>query len=61
MRKELEKKIIKKCIYKKDGDKVEFFDNAAKALGIIFMKFDSQEEMNDILGNINSYYKVVVE
>ena len=58
---EVEKRIVKKCIYKKDGDKVEFFDNAAKALGIIFMKFDSQEEMNDILGNINSYYKVVVE
>lgn len=58
---ELEKRIVKKCLYKKDGDKVEFFDNAAKALGIIFMKFDSQEEMTSILGNINKYYKVVVE
>lgn len=58
---ELEKRIVKKCLYKKDGDKVEFFDNAAKALGIIFMKFDSQEEMSSILGNINKYYKVVVE
>lgn len=58
---ELEKRIVKKCLYKKNGDKVEFFDNAAKALGIIFMKFDSQEEMISILGNINKYYKVVVE
>ena len=58
---ELEKRIVKKCLYKKDGDKVEFFDNAAKALGIIFMKFDSQEEMSGILGKINEYYKVVVE
>lgn len=58
---ELEKRIVKKCLYKKDGDIVEFFDNAAKALGIIFMKFDSQEEMSSILGNINKYYKVVVE
>lgn len=58
---ELENRIVKKCLYKKDGDIVEFFDNAAKALGIIFMKFDSQEEMSSILGNINKYYKVVVE
>ena len=47
--------------YKKDGDKVEFFDNAAKALGIIFMRFNNMEEMSGILGNINEYYKVVVE
>lgn len=58
---ELEKRIVKKCLYKKDGDKVEFFDNAAKALGIIFLKFDSQEEMSSMLGNINEHYKVVVE
>lgn len=58
---ELEKRIIKKCLYKKEGDKVEFFDNAAKSLGIIFMKFDNQEDLSSILGNINEYYKVVVE
>ena len=58
---ELEKKIVKKCLYKKGGDKVEFFDNAAKALGIIFMKFDNQEDMSSILGSINEHYKVVVE
>lgn len=58
---EVEKRIVKKCLYKKEGDKVEFFDNAAKALGIIFMKFDNQEEMSGILGNINEYYRVVVE
>lgn len=58
---EIEKKIIKKCLYKKTGDKVEYFDNAAKALGIIFMKFENQEEMNCILNNINKHYKVVIE
>lgn len=55
---EIEKFIIKKCLYKKAGDEVEYFDNAAKALGIIFMKFSSQEEMDSILGNINSHYTV---
>lgn len=58
---ELENKIIRECLYKKTGDDVAFFDNAAKALGIIFMKFNNQEEMTDILTNINEYYSVVVE
>lgn len=58
---ELEKRIVKKCLYKKDGDKVEFFDNAAKALGIIFMKFDSQEEMLSTLRSINKQIRVVLE
>lgn len=57
----LEKRIIKKCIYKKKGDNVKYFDNAANALGIIFMKFDNQHEMNEILMNINRYYEVVVK
>ena len=58
---ELEKRIIKKCLYKKDGDKVEFFDNAAKALGIIFMKFFDRKEMMDMLTHINECYTVIVE
>ena len=56
----LENRIIKKCLYKKAGDKIEYFDNAAKALGIIFMKFENQEEMNTILKNINNYIRVIV-
>ena len=59
--KKLDEKIIKKCLYKKTGDYVEYFDNAAKALGIIFMKFEDKDEMDSILSNINSMYTVVVE
>lgn len=58
---ELESKIIKKCLYRKEGDDIYYFDNASKALGIIFMKFDNQEEMSRILDNINNLYNVVVE
>lgn len=58
---ELEKKITKKCLYKKTGDKVEYFDNAAKALGIIFMKFDSQEEMTEMLESINKRIYVSIQ
>jgi hypothetical protein len=55
---ELEKYIIKKCFYKKEGDAVEYFDNAAKSLGIIFMKFDDKETMEYLLKNINKNIKV---
>ena len=55
---EINKYIVKKYLYKKNGDKVEFFDNASKALGIIFMKFNNQTEMNTILRNINDNYTV---
>lgn len=58
---ELEQRIVKKCLYKKPGDPVEYFDNAAKALGILFMKFSSQDEMIDILKNINNAYHVITE
>lgn len=57
---ELEKYIVKKCIYKKPGDRVEYFDNAAKALGIIFLKFENEEQMKEVLKNIGSYINIHV-
>lgn len=47
--------IIRKSIYKKPGDSVEYFDNAAKALGILFMKFPDAKTMTKILADINSH------
>lgn len=55
----IEKYIIKKVFYKKQGDFIEFFDNASKALGIIFMKFSSREEMFSVLDNINNEYTII--
>lgn len=57
----LDRYIIKKCIYKKIGDKVEFFQNASKVLGIIFLKFANNQEMQDILESINSYINIEIE
>lgn len=54
----LEKYIIKKCIYKKNGDNVYYFDNASKALGIIFLKFETENEMHNILKEIDNLYEV---
>lgn len=59
--KKIEKYLIKKCIYKSIGDEVSFFDNAAKALGIIFFKFSSRDEMMKYLENINEYISIEVE
>ena len=57
---EIEKFIIKKCIYKTSGDKIERFENASKAIGIVFFKFNNAEEMKNTLDNINSKITVVM-
>ena len=59
--KEIEKFVIKKCIFKKNGDRIECFDNASKCLGVIFMKFGDEEEMKYILNRINNYVSVKLE
>lgn len=58
---EIEKNIFRKELYKKPGDKVEYFDNAAKALGIIFLKFSSPEEMYDKMNHMNEHVKIVLK
>lgn len=59
--KELEPYIVRKCIYKKAGDPVEYFDNAAKALGIVFLQFDSAEAMNRLLGSIHEHVNIILQ
>jgi biotin carboxylase len=54
-------KIIKQVIYKKAGDPVEYFDAANKAIGIVFFKFDSVNEMLDIMDNSEKWINVKVE
>ena len=58
---ELKLHIVKTCIYKKYGDKVEYFDDASKAIGIVFMKFESREEMQKMLFNVNNHIHVLVK
>ena len=58
---EIESFIIRKCIYKKQGDIVRFFNNASDALGIVFFKFNTELEMNRYLGNINRYIRIIVQ
>lgn len=56
----VEKYIYRKVIYKKAGDNVEIFDGAGKALGIIFLHFDTVDEMEHFCQNHNSLIKIVL-
>lgn len=40
---------------------MEYFDNASKAVGVVFLKFDSQQQMREILDNINLHIQVCIE
>lgn len=42
---EIEEYIYRKAIYKKPGDKIEAFDGAGKAIGIVFLKFPNENLM----------------
>lgn len=58
---EIGQHIIKKCIYKQSGDSVEYFDNAAKALGIVFFRFNSMEQMLDMMDHSEKWVKVILK
>jgi biotin carboxylase len=53
--------IIRKVIHIKNGEEVLEFDNAKKAIGILFLKFDSLEEEQEKLKNIKEYIDIVLE
>ena len=57
----IEKYIYRKVIYKKAGDNVEIFDGAGKALGIIFLHFDTTEEMEYFCKNHNELVKIILK
>ena len=55
---ELKKYLQEIHLYKKPGDRVERFDNAAKCLGIIFMKFPDVATAENILSHIEKHIDV---
>ena len=42
-------------MYKNPGDLVQFFDGANKAIGIIFLKFNSISEMLDMMDHFDKW------
>ena len=58
---EIEKYIIRKNIYKKPGDEVYYFANAANALGIVFFKFPDQNTMISYEEHMNEHVNIVLQ
>ena len=46
--------IYRKSLYKKQGNVVEYFDNAAKYLRIIFFKFSDEDVKKSVLEHIKN-------
>lgn len=58
---DIEPYIYRKCLYKKPGDVVEYFDNAAKCLGIIFFKFPDEKIMRNVQEHINDLITIELQ
>ena len=58
---QIAKNVYRKVIYKNPGDDVEVFDGAGKALGIIFLHFDTVEEMEDFCDKHNTFIKIILQ
>ena len=54
----IRKFVYRKVVYKKPGDKVEVFDGAGKAIGIVFLHFETADEMECFCENHNSLIKI---
>lgn len=52
--------IYRKVIYKKAGDKIEPFDGAGKAIGILFLQFDCEKEMLNMSKNMSEHIKIIL-
>lgn len=56
--KSIKDNIYREVIYKKEGDLVEKFDGAGKAIGIIFLHFDNENQMNKVCEEIDSLLRI---
>jgi len=58
---EIEQYIIRKNIYKRMGDTVEFFNNAADVVGIVFFEFPNLEIMMGMEENMNDHVRIILQ
>ncbi|MGL4850420.1 MAG: ATP-grasp domain-containing protein [Clostridium sp.] len=56
----IEKNIKKKVMYKNIGEEIKVFNGANEALGIIFLEFDSLEDMKEFVYENNKFIEVSV-
>ena len=50
--------IYRQVLYKQPGDPIESFDGAGKAVGIVFLRFDNQEQMLQAAAHIEDLIQV---
>ena len=55
---ELSSRVYRTVLYAQEGDVVEPFNGANRALGIVFLKFDSPQQMNDNMARINEHIHI---
>lgn len=51
--------LIREELYKKTGDTIDFFNHAAHAIGIIFLRFHDKQKMFEILSGIDKEIKII--
>lgn len=59
--KEIINNIYHEVYYKEIGEDVEVFDGSNKAIGIIFLKFNSKEEMLNTMENMEKHIEIVLK
>jgi len=57
----LKNNIVENHILKKTGDKIKSFTGANTTLGILIMKFDSMEQMLDMMDNSEKWINIVLK
>lgn len=58
---EIKPYIYRKVHYKQPGDKVEVFDGAGKALGIVFMRFPNRTVLNRVQKRLGNLIKIILK
>ena len=58
---EIKRNIIDQNISVQTGDKVQIMNRGTDRLGLIYLKFDSYDEMQDKMNNMKKYFKVIVD
>ena len=56
-----ERFLVRKSLYKKPGDFVEYFDNASKALGIVFFRFENAAQMREFMAGVHEEITVLTD
>lgn len=58
---EIRENVAEEDLWVKDGDKVSGFSGANEAIGTLVLKFETHEEMEEVLKNQDKYMKVVLK